>query len=397
MTASKDKRSPIILAAGGTGGHIFPAEALAEVLLRKNERVVLVTDHRFAHYQSGALAEIETRTIHAGTVGGSWHKKVLGAAGILLGIAQARGVLRQLKPKAVVGFGGYPSFPTVFAAAGMGIPTVIHEQNSVLGRANRLLAGRVERIATSFPDTQMMGEKDLHKVCVTGNPVRASVRALRDVPYPMVMQDGKMHILVTGGSQGASVFSQVVPEAIAQLPASLRARVRIDQQCREHELAATRQRYGELGVNADLATFFVDVPARLAASHLVIARSGASTVSELAVAGRPAILVPLPTAMDNHQYHNADAFEQVGGGWVMAQDGFTPASLSARLEAFLTAPDALVKAAHNVRALGAPDAAEKLASLVLKAADRLSSSDTDRASLAPGVPVLTSVRREAAA
>lgn len=365
------ERSPVVLAAGGTGGHIFPAEALAEVLLKRGERVVLVTDQRFANFKSGALSQIETRTIHAGTVGGAWHKKVLGAAGILLGIGQARGVLRQLKPKVVVGFGGYPSFPTVFAAAGMNIPTVIHEQNSVLGRANRLLAGRVERIATSFPETMMLADKDAGKVCLTGNPVRASIRALRDVPYSTMMQDGKMHILVTGGSQGATVFSQVIPEAIALLPASLRARVRLDQQCREAELQQARQRYADIGINADLATFFVDVPARLAVSHLVIARSGASTVSELAVAGRPAILVPYPQAMDNHQYCNANAFEDVGGGWVMAQDGFTSAALAARLEAFLNAPESLAKAAENARKLGTPDAAEKLAALVLSTSERM--------------------------
>ncbi len=367
--------SPVVLAAGGTGGHIFPAEALAEKLLARRERVVLVTDRRFANFRSGALSEIETQTIHAGTIGGAWHKKLLGAGELSLGIVQARMLLRRLKPKAVIGFGGYPSFPTVFSATGLGIPTIIHEQNSVLGRANRLLAGRVDCIATSFPSTQMLTEKDAGKVAVTGNPVRASVRALRDVPYPSLAQDGKMHILVTGGSQGASIFSQVVPRAIAMLPAGLRDRVRIDQQCRESELDMARSAYSDINVNADLATFFVDLPARLAASHLVIARSGASTVSELSMAGRPAILVPLPTSMDNHQYFNADTFEQIGGGWVMAQDGFTPASLCARLEAFLTAPDALVKAAENARKMSTGDAAEKLADLVLsKASTPVSSS-----------------------
>lgn len=366
---SDETKQPIILAAGGTGGHIFPAEALAEALMKRGERVVLVTDRRFAHFTSGVLSKVETRTIHAGTAYGALHKKIIGAAELALGIFQARRQLSQLKPRAVVGFGGYPSFPTVFAAAGLGIPTVIHEQNSVLGRANRLLAPRVGLIATSFPDTRMLGEKDKAKVVLTGNPVRAAIRALRDVPCPAVSQDGKMHILVTGGSQGASVFSQVVPEAIAALPAPLRARVRIDEQCRApEELAATRAVYERLGVSADLSCFFADLPARLAGAHLVIARAGASTVAELATAGRPAILVPLPTSMDNHQYHNADAFEETGGGWVMAQDGFTPAALSARLEAFLTAPDALAKAAENARALGSPDAAEKLAELVLSGA-----------------------------
>ena len=358
-------KQPIILAAGGTGGHIFPAEALAEALLALGERPILVTDSRFAHFQTGALSQIEKRTIHAGTVGGKLHRKILGVAGLLVGIMQARKIVKELNPKVVVGFGGYPSFPTVYSASSLGVPTVIHEQNSVLGRANRLLAPRVKCIATSFPDTQMLADADKGKVVMTGNPVRTSIRALKDVPYATVAQDGKMHILVTGGSLGASVFSSIVPGAIAKLPASLRSRVRIDQQCREVELEETREHYAAMGVNADLASFFVDLPARLAASHLVIARSGASTVSELASSGRPAILVPLPTAMDNHQYYNANAFEDVGGGWVMAQDGFTVDSLAARLEAFLMAPATLSKAAENAKRLGSPDAAEKLAALVL--------------------------------
>ncbi|MFO0389734.1 MAG: undecaprenyldiphospho-muramoylpentapeptide beta-N-acetylglucosaminyltransferase [Alphaproteobacteria bacterium] len=361
----KHYTSLIVLAAGGTGGHIFPAEALAEALIARGERVVLVTDKRFANFQSGALSWIEKQTIHAGTVAGSPVKKLMGIAGLALGIIQAWFVLRRLKPKVVVGFGGYPSFPTVFAATFARIPTVVHEQNSVLGRANRLLVNRVDAIATSFPATQMLTNQNTHKVIITGNPVRAAVRAIRGVPYSSLTEDGKMRILVTGGSQGAAVFSQVVPAAVAMLPAALRSRVRIDQQCRQAEIESAREAYRDLDVNADLATFFVDIPARLAATHLVIARSGASTVSELAVAGRPAILVPLPTSMDNHQYYNADAFEQAGGGWIMAQEGFTPASLSARLEAFLTSPDVLTKAAQSALNLGSENAAEKLADTVL--------------------------------
>lgn len=361
-------QQPVILAAGGTGGHIFPAEALAETLLAMGERVVLVTDKRFAHFQTGALSRIEKVTIHAGGTGGGLHRKFLSAFGLVAGIAQARGLLRKMKPKAVVGFGGYPSFPPVYAACSMKIPTVIHEQNSVLGRANRLLAGKVDRIAVSFPNTLSLTEKDQSKRFLTGNPVRTSVRALREVPYASVAQDGKLQILVTGGSLGATVFSNVVPAAIAALPPALRARVRIDQQCREADIQKVREAYHQMGVNADLASFFVDLPARLAASHLVIARAGASTVSELAIAGRPGILVPLPSAMDNHQYYNASALEEIGGGWVMPQDGFTPAALSARLESFLTAPATLTRAAENARKLGSPDAAEKLAALVLATA-----------------------------
>ncbi|MEQ1789529.1 MAG: undecaprenyldiphospho-muramoylpentapeptide beta-N-acetylglucosaminyltransferase [Rickettsiales bacterium] len=354
----------IVLATGGTGGHVFPAEALAEVLLASGQRVMLVTDKRFANFKTGALSQVETHTIRTGTVVGSFVNKMLGVLGLLVGMVQAWLLLRRLKPDVVVGFGGYPSFPTLFAASKLRIPTVIHEQNSVLGRANRLLAGNVDYIATSFPVTLMMEEKDKAKIVVTGNPVRASVRGIRNLPYSNLQQDGKVNILVTGGSQGASIFSQVVPAAIAALPVSLRTRIRVDQQCREADVEATRAAYSELGINADVSSFFSDLPTRLAGAHLVIARSGASTVFELAVAGRPAILVPLPTSMDNHQYYNANAFEDVGGGWVMNQSGFTAASLSARLEAFITAPDVLAKAAENAKKLGAGNAAESCAKLV---------------------------------
>ena len=355
---------PIILAAGGTGGHIFPAESLAEELLARGQGVVLVTDKRFNHFKSGLLADLPRRTIRAGGSGKNFVHKATSAMNIAIGTLRSLRILQKLKPQMVIGFGGYPSFTTMYAATVLGIPTVIHEQNSVLGRANRLLAARVGKIAVSFPDTQMVEEEDKKKIIVTGNPVRASVRVLRDVPYPLLQQDGKLHLLVTGGSQGAAVFSEVLPKAMELLPPHLRARLRIDQQCREVDLAKTRAAYEAIGVNADLASFFVDIPARLAASHLV---SGASTVSELSVAGRPAILVPLPTSMDNHQYYNANAFEEVGGGWVMAQDGFTPEAVSARLEAFLTAPETLTHAAENAKKLGHFDAAKRLADIILPA------------------------------
>lgn len=356
---------PIILAAGGTGGHIFPAEALAEEMLARGREVVLVTDKRFNSFKSGLLSTVPRRTIRAGGSGHGLAHKASSAINIAIGTLRAIRILKKLKPCVVVGFGGYPSFPTMYAATMLGIPTIVHEQNSVLGRANRMLAARVGRIATSFPNTQMVEEADRKKIMLTGNPVRASVRGLRSIPYPQLQQDGKLHLLITGGSQGASVFSDVMPRAMELLPAHLRGRLRIDQQCREVEIKSTRAQYEALGINADLASFFVDIPARLASSHLVIARSGASTVSELAVAGRPAILVPLPTAMDNHQYYNANVFEAVGGGWVMSQDGFTPEAVAARLEAFLTAPETLNRAAEQARTLGQQDAAKALADAVL--------------------------------
>lgn len=360
-----DNKKLIVLATGGTGGHVFPAEALAEVLLARGHRVVLVTDKRFANFKTGALSKVETRTIRTGTFVGSPVKKIMGILGLGAGMAQALVLMNRLKPDVVVGFGGYPSFPTLFAAAKLSISTIIHEQNSVLGRANRLLAGKVERIATSFPNTLMVEEKDKEKIVVIGNPVRASVKLLRSLPYSGITGDGKVNILVTGGSQGATIFSKIVPEAIAALPATLRSRIRVDQQCREMDVEATRAAYARIGVNADIASFFVDLPNRLAGANLVIARAGASTVFELAVAGRPAILVPFPTSMDDHQYYNANAFEEVGGGWLMSQDGFTAASLAARLEAFITAPDTLAKAAENAKKLGAGNAAENLAEMVL--------------------------------
>lgn len=355
----------IALAAGGTGGHVFPAEAVAEMLLARGHKIVLVTDKRFANFKTGVLSKVETLTIRTGTVAGGLSKKIMGIFLLFTGIIQALILLRKLRPDVVIGFGGYPSFPTLFAASYIGIPTIIHEQNSVLGRANRLLAGRVKKIATSFPETIMLEKKDKNKVSVTGNPVRASIRALRELPYSPISQDGKINILVTGGSQGASVFSEVVPAAIALLPENLRGRIRVDQQCREADLEKVRTAYRGIGVNADVASFFIDIPTRLAGAHLVIARSGASTVFELAVAGRPAILVPLPTSMDNHQYYNANAFEEIGGGWLISQDGFTPQSLAARLEAFITAPDTLAKAAENAKKLNSGNAAENCAELVL--------------------------------
>lgn len=363
----QEKKPVIVLAAGGTGGHIFPAEALAEELQASGCQAVLVTDGRSRHYK-GALASLPRYTVRAGTFGRGFIGKITAAAEVLVGIMQARALLRRLKPVAVVGFGGYPSFPTVYAAAQLRIPTVIHEQNSVLGRANRMLVKRVDAIATTFRDTRFIPEGLFSRVTLTGNPVRAGIRALHEVPYPVMDQDGHMRILVTGGSQGASVFSQVVPAAIAALPLALRARVRVDQQCREGDVETTRLAYQQMGVSADISTFFTDIPARLASAHLVIARAGASTLAELMAAGRPSIVVPLPGAMDNHQYFNASSLEECGAGWTMPQEGFTPAALSARIEAFMSLPETLARAAQAARSAGKDNAARALCALVLRVA-----------------------------
>lgn len=355
----------VVLAAGGTGGHIFPAQALAEQLTARGLRVVLVTDKRFEKYTS-AFTGVEIRIIRSGSMSGGLVKRAANIGNVLLGVLQARRLLKQLKPVAVVGFGGYPSFPTMIAATSLRLYTLIHEQNSVLGRANRMLAGRVSKIATSFAHTSHVPEEAQNRMVFTGNPVRLGIRALHDVPYPDLTEDGKIYLLIMGGSQGATVFSRVVPEAIRLLPPALRARLRIDQQCRPADIAAVREAYGEMGVNANCATFFNDVPARLASAHLVIGRAGASTVAELLVAGRPAILVPYPQAMDDHQRYNANTVEDAGGGWLMPEDGFTPEALSDKLEHFLTLPSALTKAAKNAHGAGHPDAARLLAQLVLQ-------------------------------
>ena len=361
--------SPIILAAGGTGGHIFPAEALAEVLVARGERVLFVTDRRFKTYNSasyqGVIGRLPIHYIRAASFGGGVVSKIKSVCGIGIGVVQAMRILRREKPRVVVGFGGYPSFPTMLAASVLGIPTVIHEQNSVLGKANRFLAARVKTVATTYAPTQRMPKDIKASVVWTGNPIRAAVKALSVVDYPALRGDGMLKILVIGGSQGASVFSDVVPAAMVLLPANLRERIRIDQQCRAAELDTTREAYKSIGMQVDLAPFFTDVPVRLAGAHLVISRSGASTVAELTAAGRPAILVPYPKATDNHQYFNAQAVEDAGGGWVMGQEGFTPQALAARIETYLTNPSVLSDAAGRMRTLGKPDAAEALAALVL--------------------------------
>lgn len=355
----------VVLAAGGTGGHIFPAQSLAEELTARGVRVILITDKRFEKYTS-AFNDVEIRIIRSGTLHGGVLRRVLNVGNIVLGVLQARRFLKELRPVAVVGFGGYPSFPTMAAAASLKIYSLIHEQNSVLGRANRLLAKWVSKIAISFSFVSHVPETAQDKLVFTGNPVRQGVRALYNVPYPELTEDGKIHLLIMGGSQGATVFSKVVPAAIEKLPASLRNRLRVDQQCRAADIDAVREHYAANGVNANCAVFFNDVPARLAAAHLVIGRAGASTVAELLVAGRPAILVPYPHAMDDHQRYNANTVEDAGGGWLMPEEGFTAEALSDRLEQFLTLPSTLTEAARNARAAGHPEAAHLLAQLVLQ-------------------------------
>jgi UDP-N-acetylglucosamine--N-acetylmuramyl-(pentapeptide) pyrophosphoryl-undecaprenol N-acetylglucosamine transferase len=352
----------VILAAGGTGGHMFPAEALARALQARGMRVALVTDIRGGAFGE-SLPDVEVHRIHAGRLGRDLMVRVRAVFDMGLGFVEARTLLAELRPAAVVGFGGYPSIPTVIAAALRKIPVVLHEQNALLGRANRRLASRARVIATSFAHVARMPASAA--AVTTGNPVRPGILAARQRPYVKPEPNGALSIFVMGGSQGAHVFAEVVPAAVARLPDSVKKRIRVVQQCRPEDLDETRAAFAQAGVEADLASFFTDVPNRLAACHLVISRSGASTVAELGVAGRPAILVPYPFATDDHQAANAESFAAGGGAWVMGQRAFTAASLADRIETLMAMPDELARAAAAARASGLPDAADRLADLVL--------------------------------
>jgi UDP-N-acetylglucosamine--N-acetylmuramyl-(pentapeptide) pyrophosphoryl-undecaprenol N-acetylglucosamine transferase len=326
-------------------------------------RLALVTDRRGSAY-SGLLGDLETHRIRAAGISGrGLTARVSAVFQLGLGWLQARRLLKKLRPRAVVGFGGYPSVPTVVAASQLRCSTVIHEQNAVLGRANRVLAPYAARIATGFFETAMLREREQARAVHTGNPVRPEVIA--GMPPYHAPRDGEpVEILVTGGSQGASIFGKIVPPALAALPAQLRRDLHVTQQCREEGLAHVKEIYGESGIEAELAPFFHDIPARLARAHLVIGRSGASTIAELAATGRPAIVIPYPHAIDDHQRENAAQLCDAGGGWLVPQSDVTAASLSELIRSLLESPEKLQRAAECALRVGVTDAAERLADLV---------------------------------
>ncbi|MBL4804456.1 MAG: undecaprenyldiphospho-muramoylpentapeptide beta-N-acetylglucosaminyltransferase [Alphaproteobacteria bacterium] len=354
---------PILLSAGGTGGHVMPAQALALDLKSRGYDVEWVTDKRGMKY-AGNFQDIPIHEIRAGTLGAGVIGKVRGVADLGIGILQAGKIISKIKPAAVVGFGGYPSFPAVYAAQRNGIPTILHEQNAIIGKANAMLAHKAERIASSTPELRGVDEIDCVRTVFTGNPVRAEISALYTQPYPVLSDDGQLNILVMGGSLGAHIFSEVLPEALSRLPQDQRARLRITQQCREEDMTPTKEAYAKAGIEADLHMFIRDVAEHLKTSHLVIARSGASTVAEVSTAGRPAIYVPYPHHKDQQQKMNADVVSDRGGAWLMTQDGFTPDAVLARIETFLQNSEILFRAAEKARACSRPDAARKLGNLV---------------------------------
>jgi UDP-N-acetylglucosamine--N-acetylmuramyl-(pentapeptide) pyrophosphoryl-undecaprenol N-acetylglucosamine transferase len=352
-----------VLAAGGTGGHMVPAHALAAELMARGHHVALVTDERGAKIP-GLFDGVQTHILPAGRIAGGPIGWLRAGRSILAGRAMARRLNETFRPAAVVGFGGYPALPALLAALKDGIPTAIHEQNAVLGRVNRLLAGRVDAIATAYPEVERLKPKYAGKTVLVGNPVRDIVKQIGNRPFPSLSADSPFRVLVTGGSQGATILGDVVPDGLGQLPVALRQRLQVTQQCRPEDIEQVRAKYAFLGIPADLATYFADLPDKLALAHLVIARAGASTIADVSVAGRPAILVPLPSAMDDHQTANAREMAMSGGARAIAQSGFTPAELARQIEHVAGEPDTLINAASRARACGRPHAAQDLADLV---------------------------------
>ncbi|HEY0114007.1 MAG TPA: undecaprenyldiphospho-muramoylpentapeptide beta-N-acetylglucosaminyltransferase [Allosphingosinicella sp.] len=352
-----------VLAAGGTGGHMIPAHALAEELMRRGHRVALVTDDRGARIP-GLFEGVQVHILPAGRLGGGPIGWVKALRKIFTGRAMASRLYETFRPSAVIGFGGYPALPALMAAQRDRIPSLIHEQNAVLGRVNRLMAGKVDAVATAYEQVGRLSNKYGPKTHLVGNPVREEVLALREQPYPELTGEGVFRVLVTGGSQGASVLSAVVPEGLGLLPEHFRRRLQVTQQCRAEDIEEVRSRYAALNIPADLATYITDMPDRLAWSHLVIARAGASTIAELTAAGRPAILIPLPSATDDHQTFNAREMAKAGGARMIPQGRFTPVELAKQMQKLGLEPEALANAAARARAVGRPNAASDLADLV---------------------------------
>ena len=376
------QRGTVVLAAGGTGGHLFPAQALGETLSERGYLIHLMTDERGIEF-GGKFPAVLRHEIASATITPRKPWRMPGQLFRLVsGYRAAHEVMSQLPgglPVAVVGFGGYPSFPPMLAALRLKVPTIIHEQNAVMGRANRAVARYVTRIASSFPDIANLDARMKTKLTFTGNPVRSIVMNQWDMPYAPPAADEPFTLLIFGGSQGARYFSETMPKVVAELPVAVRRRLKIVQQCRPEDIEKTQAAYDELSQHATLAPFFADLPKHIAAAHLVICRSGASTVAELAIIGRPAIMVPLPHAVDNDQLRNAQSFARAGAGWVMPQAEIEPESLAAFITRLRYEPGDLRAAAAAAKAFAKPDAADRLAAIV----DELSENERARRQAVP--------------
>ncbi len=354
-------KGTILLAAGGTGGHLFPAEALAHAMMERGWSVHLATDYRAERF-AGHFPAKEVHPIASATFGS---KNPLALARSFLtiwrGVRQSSEVIARIKPQVVVGFGGYPTLPPLYAANRRGVPTIVHEQNAVMGRANRALAAKAAAIAGGFlPEgSGQYGAKTV----VTGNPVRPPVIQAAAEPYAPARDGQPFRLLVFGGSQGAQFFSDAIPAAIAALPPEQRARLLVTQQARADDVGRVKAAYAELGMVPEVLPFFTDMAMRMAAAQLVISRSGASTVSEIAVIGRPALLVPYPHALDHDQAANAAALAAAGGAEVHAQSTLSVERLTSLISAAISEPDRLEAMAAAAKSAGKPDAARLLADL----------------------------------
>jgi len=352
-----------VLAAGGTGGHMIPAHALAAEFKSRGHGVLLITDERGARFP-GLFEDVPVHILPAGRLGGGPIGWLRAAGSVLKGRGEAKRLYREHAPDAVVGFGGYPAFPSLLAASSVRIPTVLHEQNAIIGRVNRLLASGAEAIGVAYNEIDRLKPKYQAKTVLVGNPVREEIARLGEMPFPPFDEVAPLKILVTGGSQGATILSDVVPEGLGMLEPSLRRRLQVVQQCRPDDIERVRKQYADLCIPAELMTYIEDMEAKLTDCHLMIGRAGASTIAELTAAGRPAILVPFAAATDDHQTANAREMVKAGGARAIRQEDFTPEVLARQIEALAMDPVALNNAAGRALSVGRPHAARDLADLV---------------------------------
>jgi len=357
-----------VLAAGGTGGHMFPAQSLAEELLRRGWRVALATDKRGLNYSGGFPDEVERRALKAATPSrGGLLAKIAAPLALFSGTVEALKWFREDRPDAVIGFGGYPAAPATAAAIRMQIPRIIHEQNAVLGRANKLFVKRVDLLACGIgvPVNTPGGVETV----TVGNPIRDAALAFADAPYAPI-SDGTINLLAFGGSQGAKALSDAVPKALALLAEDVRQRLNVTLQVRDDGLVAAQAALSDAAITAEAAAFFDDMPKRISEAHLVIARAGASTCAELTAVGRPAILIPLPSATGDHQTANARSLADGGGAILMPESEMTPQTLADTISGLFSDPARLATMAAQAKTLGKPDAANDLADLVEEYAAR---------------------------
>lgn len=357
------KKKTIVLASGGTGGHMFPAASLAEELINRKYKVCLITDNRGHRFTNRFSKDVDVYVIKAKTFKKGALSKIGSLFNIACGVLYALKILIKMKPSALISFGGYASFPSSFAASCLDVPIILHEQNALLGRTNRFMLPFAKKLATSFGKVDRISKFYKKKASFTGNPISKSIIKAHKNRYP---NKESINILITGGSQGAKVFGEVIPEAIKKLSVKERAKVTITQQVVEKDLERVKKLYKKIKVKADVSTFFDDMDKRLKSANLVVGRAGSLTVNELLVVGRASILVPLPIAMEDHQTLNASILVDKGAGWIMQQDVFNAKNLSERLKYFIKNPEILKKAGVNAKELCVLDAEKRLADLIEK-------------------------------